>query len=585
MGIITVPIRGMHCASCEILIGEELKKLPHVAKAVVSLKKATATIHYSNERPTDAEIAQAVHAAGYEVGEKKRLPWISRDWRDYKDLARAAIILFVLYWIAQRLGLFDLAVNTEKDGLLIALLVGLVAGVSTCMALIGGLVLSLSARHAELHPEATAIQKFRPHLYFNLGRIVGYAFLGGIIGMIGKAFQPTTGMLGVMTMVVGGVMIFLGLKLVEVFPALRDKTITLPSGIAQLFGLHKEVKEYSHKTASIMGALTFFLPCGFTQAMQIYAISTGSFTQGAVIMGLFALGTAPGLLGVGGLTAALKGKKARTFFMGAGLAVILLGWFNIANGSRLLSGDGGKGTTNPVVTEDAQEVKMVQGANGYLPSVFTVQKGKPVKWVIDSRSSFSCAASLVVPSLGISKTLKKGENIITFTPTKVGTIPFSCSMGMYRGKFIVVDENGKTSSALPTDSSSSANLATATTGSSCGGGCGGCGGGSRASVTPNVGAVESTESEQVIKTIYTYNKDIAPNTFTVKAGEPVRLEIKAKESGRGCMSSIMVPGLYDEPQYLESGTTVVMTFTPTKAGEYPITCAMGVPRGVIKVIT
>ena len=28
---------------------------------------------------------------------------------------------------------------------------------------------------------------------------------------------------------------------------------------------------------------------------------------------------------------------------------------------------------------------------------------------------------------------KKGENVITFTPTKAGPIPFSCSMGMYRG--------------------------------------------------------------------------------------------------------------------------------------------------------
>ncbi len=581
MGIITIPIRGMHCASCEILIGEELKKLPHVSTAVVSLKKAAATIHYSDERPTDAAIAEAVHAAGYEVGEKKRLPWISREWRDYKDLTRAAIILYLLYWIAQRFGLFELAVNTENDGVFIALLVGLVAGVSTCMALIGGLVLSLSARHAELHPEATTVQKFRPHLYFNLGRIAGYAFLGGVIGMIGKAFQPTTGMLGVLTMVVGGVMIFLGLKLVEIFPALRDKTITLPSGIARLFGLHKEVKEYSHKTAGVMGALTFFLPCGFTQAMQIYAISTGSFTQGALIMGLFALGTAPGLLGVGGLTAALKGKKARTFFMGAGLAVILLGWFNIANGSRLLSGDGGKGTTDVTVAAGAQEVKMVQGANGYLPSVFTVEKGKPVKWVIDSRSSFSCAASLVVPSLGISKSLKKGENIITFTPTEVGTIPFSCSMGMYRGKFIVVDKNGNTSNAAP----SASNAVATTAGSSCGGSRGGCGGGNQASLTPSVGDVETAGSEQVIKTVFTYNKDIAPNTFTVKAGEPVRFEIDAKDDGRGCMSSIVVPGLYEEPQLLEGGTTIVMAFTPTKPGDYLITCAMGVPRGVIKVTT
>ncbi|NCP77121.1 sulfite exporter TauE/SafE family protein [bacterium] len=46
-------------------------------------------------------------------------------------------------------------------------------------------------------------------------------------------------------------------------------------------------------TALGSGALTFFLPCGFTLAMQAYAITTGSFITGALTMMAFALGTAP----------------------------------------------------------------------------------------------------------------------------------------------------------------------------------------------------------------------------------------------------------------------------------------------------
>ena len=387
------------------------------------------------------DIIKAVQQAGYEVGQKQKFPWVSRSPADYKDLARAAGILFVIYLVAKWFNLFDFGFNTPNSGIAVALLVGLVAGVSTCMALIGGLVLSLSARHAEQHPEATSLQKFRPHIYFNIGRILGFAFLGGLIGLVGQAFKPSNNLLGFLTVLIGGVMIFFGLKLIEIFPALRDKSITLPSGIARFFSLKKEVKEYSHKSAMVMGALTFFLPCGFTQAMQLYAVSTGSFWQGVAIMGLFAIGTAPGLLGIGGLTSVFKGRKARIFFMTAGLTVILLGWVNITNGGRLFGRrvDSKAIATVVEVEQNAQEVQMTQSRSGYSPNIFTIKKGQPVKWIIKSTTSLHCTAYLVVPKYGISKSLRTGENIITFTPTQVGEIPFSCSMGMYRGKFIVVE--------------------------------------------------------------------------------------------------------------------------------------------------
>lgn len=447
MNKLTIPIRGMHCASCEILIGEQLKKISGVKDAKVSQKRGEAEVHFVGSRPSDESLAKAVQEAGYEIGQKQKLPWISRNKKDYKDLALAAIVLLILYYVLRMFGIFEIGIETQNSGIAVALLVGLVAGISTCMALIGGLVLSLSARHADLHPEATTMQKFRPHVYFNVGRILGYALFGGLIGLIGQALKPSTTVLGWLTMIIGAVMLFFGLKLIEIFPVLKDKSITLPSGIARIFGLNKEVKEYSHKSAMLVGALTFFLPCGFTQAMQLYAVSTGSFVQGMLVMGLFALGTAPGLLGIGGLTSVVKGRKARVFFMTAGLAVILFGWYNIANGSQLLNGgvvqknsdkqtDSGQ---DEQVSADVQEVNMTQGATGYKPNVFTVKKGKPVKWVIKSTSSFSCASSIVMPKFGISRDLRPGQNIITFTPTQTGEIPFSCSMGMYRGKFIVVN--------------------------------------------------------------------------------------------------------------------------------------------------
>ena len=429
----------MHCKSCELLVGQNLEKIAGIKKVNVSHTKGSAEIYYEEAVPANEEIKKAITNAGYEIGAKDKLTWFSKNWTDYKNLLIGGVILLLLYGTARWLGIFELSPQTDNGGIFIALLVGLVAGISTCMAMVGGLVLGLSARHAELHPEATTMQKFRPHLYFNFGRIAGFALLGGLIGTLGAALRPSAGFLGIMTIVVGLVMIFLGLKLVEIFPILKDKNISLPTGVAKFFGLHKENKEYSHTSSMITGALTFFLPCGFTQAMQLFAVSTGSFWQGAAIMGLFALGTAPGLLSVGGLSSIFKGQKAKIFFATAGIAVILMGWFNIANGSRLVST--GKSVTqnpSPITTStEVQEVRMEQNSYGYSPNVFTVQKGKKVKWIITSTNAYSCASSILMPKYGISQGLKKGENIIEFTPTETGEIPFSCSMGMYTGKFIV----------------------------------------------------------------------------------------------------------------------------------------------------
>jgi uncharacterized protein len=436
---LTVPIRGMHCRSCEIILEENFKKIIGIDKAEVSHKTGIANLYYIGSQPTEEDIKTAVTNAGYKVGSPEKKSWISKDPKVYRNLLLASLILLILYGVARLFGIFNISVNTEKTGLLVVFAVGLVAGVSTCMAMVGGLVLALSARHAELHPEATPMQKFRPHLFFNFGRIGGYALFGGIIGLLGSALRPSASLLGLITIAIGAVMIFLGLKLVEIFPALQNITIALPKSIARFFGINEKNKEYSHKGAMLTGALTFFLPCGFTQAMQLYAVSTGSFIHGALIMFLFALGTAPGLLGIGGLTSVFKGRKSKIFFMTAGLAVIVLGWVNIANGSRLLS-DPVQNSNDPVVQTGAEQiVRMTQNFDGYSPNAFTVEKGRPVKWIIDSMTNLSCASFIVMKKYGIGKPLQKGENVITFTPTETGEIPFSCSMGMYTGKFIVID--------------------------------------------------------------------------------------------------------------------------------------------------
>ncbi len=556
----TVPIRGMHCRSCEILVGDNLKAINGVENVDVSFKKKTAVVHHLSKLDMD-QVRAAISEAGYEVGNENPKGWLSRNWADYRELIDAAIVLMVLFFVLKRLGIFELAGSGSGNpsNLLVVLFIGLTAGISTCMALVGGLVLGMAARHSDKHPEVTALQKFRPHIFFNVGRIASYFLFGGLIGLAGKAFQFSGPTLGFLTIAVGFVMLFLGAQLIEIFPKLTNFSLSLPSGISKIVGLKKHhEKEYSHSNSLAVGALTFFLPCGFTQAMQLFAMSTGSFSSGALIMGTFAIGTAPGLLGVGGLTSIVKGSFAKKFFKFTGLLVIFLALFNISNGYNLTGWKkftffNTSSSMNANIENGVQVLRMKQSFNGYSPNSFTINKGVPVKLIVTSEDSNSCASVLLIPKLNINKTLKPGENIIEFTPKEVGEIRFSCIMGMFTGRFVVTDGELKLQGDQKNTQPSSSQSVTS----------------------------RPVSGTQVVKTAYvSLGQDISPSEFVVSAGKPVQFEVEVKENGRGCMSTIMIPGLVDTPEYLEKGKTLSFAFTPKK-GTYEITCAMGVPRGRI----
>ena len=117
-----------------------------------------------------------------------------------------------------------------------------------------------------------------------------------------------------------------------------------------------------------------------------------------------------------------------------------LALWNIVNAHNIFS----LGTqSDAAVVVDAEApvrtIYMKQTATGYSPEKLVVHKGERVRWIIDSEDSYTCAVSFVAPEIGVRETLKPGENVIEFTATETGEIPFSCSMGMYRGAIEVVE--------------------------------------------------------------------------------------------------------------------------------------------------
>ena len=179
-------------------------------------------------------------------------------------------------------------------------------------------------------------------------------------------------------------------------------------------------------------------------------MSTGSPVRAGVIMSLFALGTLPGLLGVGGLSATVRGAFATRFFRFAGVSVLVFAAINISGARGVLApglvapAAAATGATeiseNVTLDGERQVLRTTQVADGYLPAAATVYVGREVRWEIDS-VAVSCASSLFAPDLGIEPMLlQSGLNVLSFTPTATGTLRYSCGMGMYWGSITVIDE-------------------------------------------------------------------------------------------------------------------------------------------------
>jgi sulfite exporter TauE/SafE len=160
--------------------------------------------------------------------------------------------------------------------------------------------------------------------------LISFFVLGGILGALGSVFQINATVSSTLGIIVALVMLLLGIDLLGVFQFQKKFQPSLPKSVSKrALG----VSRFGGLVASFfIGVSTFFLPCGFTQSMQVYALSTGNFWQGAVTMFTFALGTLPALAAISfGAWSIGKSEKAGVFFKTAGIIVVLFAIFNLVN--------------------------------------------------------------------------------------------------------------------------------------------------------------------------------------------------------------------------------------------------------------
>ncbi|MEK7628983.1 MAG: sulfite exporter TauE/SafE family protein [Patescibacteria group bacterium] len=321
----TFHVKGMHCKACVVLVESELKELPEVSSAEASLKDLSVEVSGNFGDKTAEHIAkdlsETIKKHGYELLLEKEKH--SVKWNDFLIAGPIALGFILLFIFLQKIGLVNL-VNSSKVGFGTAFVIGLIASVSTCMAVVGGLVLSMSANFAKEG------DKIKPQSLFHVGRLISFFLLGGIIGAVGSSFQLGGTGVFILSFLVAIILLVLGINLIDVFPWAKKFQPTLPAFLGKR--VHS-LKNINHTlTPFLIGVATFFLPCGFTQSMQIYTLTTGSFLTGALTMFFFALGTLP-VLSLLSFSSLGIHKKAQSgiFFKTAGLVVIFFGIFNLIN--------------------------------------------------------------------------------------------------------------------------------------------------------------------------------------------------------------------------------------------------------------
>ncbi len=324
---LTVPITGMTCASCEKRVTKAIRRVPGVRSVQVSAARGTATV--GGDATLDrGRLDEAIRSAGYEP---VAAPWLSRDPSVWRTAVVAAVAVGVLVVLASGLGLTDLTSGLSdpgRGGLLFVLVLGLTAGVSTCMAMVGGLVLGFSASHAAAlaargETALPFLTRMRPQVAFNAGRIAGFAVLGALLGALGSTMSLPTRVTAVLVLAVAVVMFLLGVRLTGVSPRVAAWSPRLPAGLSRALGIDAATDAgYSHWRTALVGAATFFLPCGFTQAVQVYALSTASPVAAGAIMATFAVGTTPGLLALGSVPEFSTGRRQVTVLRVVGVFVL-----------------------------------------------------------------------------------------------------------------------------------------------------------------------------------------------------------------------------------------------------------------------
>ena len=432
-------VHGMTCVSCERRIENILNDERGIFKCKSSYSKGSVKVTYDNESIGLTTIIEIIENLDYKIVDKKN-PIEKND--NYLKYAGIGIIIISLYIIIDRVGGFTIfnKFPEAREGMGYSMLffIGLLTSIH-CVAMCGGINLSQSVT-LELAGEnkKKKIDSLIPSIKYNLGRVISYTVVGGIVGALGQVVSFSGKTQGIVAIIAGIFMVIMGINMINIFPWLRRLNISLPRIFSSKNGKGNNSPLY-------VGLLNGLMPCGPLQAMQLFALSTASPVKGALSMFFFSIGTVPLMFGLGALSSILTKKFKSNMTAISGVLVAILGITMFSSGMNLaglniLSGPKDNVNNSVATIENGvQTITTNLSSGSYEPIV--LQKGVSTKWVIvaSKENINGCNNKVINQKFNFQKKLIEGENIIEFTPDENGTFVYSCWMGMIKSTITVVE--------------------------------------------------------------------------------------------------------------------------------------------------
>lgn len=425
-----INIGGMTCAGCQNKITRVLKKMEGVQSVKVSLADASMDIVYNENILSLTVIEKRIIDLGYEVPKNGNKSNIESKIQLALILAILACIFII---IKHTIGFNFIPQVNQSMGYGMLFIVGLFTSLH-CVAMCGGINVS-QCMSAPNTSTKNKLQNLKPSFLYNSGRVVSYTIVGGVVGAVGSVLSFSGPMKGIVSILAGIFMLIMGLKMLDIFKFLRKFNLRMP-------GVSK-VARILPSGPFFIGMLNGLMPCGPLQAIQIYALGTGSALVGALSMFFFSLGTFPLMFLIGLISSYLGTNFRKNIVKFGAVLVLVLGFIMFSRGLGLSGIDAnflniGKSVQNVSVVKNDVQVVNSEVESGSYP-VITVKQGVPVKWILNVKDGNlnGCNNKMLLPKYKIEKSLQLGENIIEFTPTENGSFVYTCWMGMISGKIIV----------------------------------------------------------------------------------------------------------------------------------------------------
>lgn len=331
-------IEGMTCAGCEHRIEKALNDIDGVVKVKAIYSSSNVYVKYDANITSLNVIISAVERLDYKVRNKtggktsfagKLEKKSQSDRMSINQLIGIGIILFAVYvMIKNTIGFNFVPQINQNMGYGILFVVGLITSLH-CIAMCGGINLSQCVSYKQAEDDPSKIAKLKPSLMYNAGRVVSYTIIGGMAGALGYVVSFSGTAKGIVAIISGIFMVIMGLNMLNIFPWLRKFNPRMP----KIFG-DKVHNNNGRHGPFYVGLLNGLMPCGPLQAIQIYALGTGSFLAGAGAMLFFSLGTVPLMFGFGAVSSFLSGKFTHRMMKVSAVLVMILGIETASCGTR-----------------------------------------------------------------------------------------------------------------------------------------------------------------------------------------------------------------------------------------------------------